>query len=83
MVIKGNVLGRYVRKQGTYDASNSWQRKWTYKVGWEGSGDVIRLMAMTDGMLTRTFSKGSFSRWMHENGMVFMTTDEVLQFIQD
>lgn len=46
-------VGKYYRKSGVYNPSDGWCRKWTYKVGCEVSGKKMRLVAMTDGMISQ------------------------------
>ena len=72
------MIGRYFRKSGEYDPSNGWQRKWTYKLGWVGSGSNPRLVAMTDGMIIKP---GHLQNWVQDNDMVEMTRLEVISFI--
>lgn len=79
--LRKSVSGRYIRKNGRYEADHGWHRKWTYKIGWYATGEQIVLVAMTDGMTTKKMSKGVFSMWMEDNDMVFMTKDEMLAFL--
>jgi len=51
-ILDGPVSGKYIRKAGVYRPSDGWCRKWTHKIGWVGGGDMIRLVAMTDGMIS-------------------------------
>lgn len=81
-ILKGSVSGMYLRKRGDYDPSNGWCRKWTHKIGWIGGGDNIRLVAMTDGMITKDFSKGSLSKWISDYDMVFMSKGEMIEFME-
>ena len=62
-----DLTGMYLRKRvasGVYNASSGWQRKWTYKIGWVWGDSSIRLVAMSDGMITSyEFNKDSLSEW--------------------
>lgn len=85
-ILKGHIFGKYLRKRGKdgiYDPSDGWHRKWTHKIGWVGGGDHLRLVAMTDGMISQEFSKGSLSVWIHENDMVFMTREEMVSYMEN
>lgn len=80
MSISGQYFRRYTCDKN-YDPTNGWQRKWTYKVAWKGSGDSPSLIAMTDGMTIVLKSKEELREWLYINDMVQMTKDEVMGFI--
>jgi hypothetical protein len=74
--------GKYIRKNVDFDPSDGWQRKWTYKVGWIGSGKHIHLVAMTDGMITKEMTENELLERMIKDGMVWMSKQEIIEFIQ-
>ena len=77
-----SLSGLYFRKRvETWNPSDGWQRKWTYKIGWVGSSDSPRAMAMTDGMVISFKSKGNLYEWIAKNDMVAMSSKEMVGFI--
>ena len=77
--------GHYLRKRvdGDYDPSNGWQAKWTYKVCWVASWKTVRLVAMTDGMVTRERTPDDLEQWIEQYDMVQMTQSEMMDFMRE
>ena len=78
---KVGLHGRYLRKAGEYDPEDAWHRKWTYKVGWKGGGDNIRLVAMTDGMVCYKLTPENLVEWINDNNMVLADKGDMVDFI--